>query len=90
VNPREGLALNQPRGDIQVFENSERSDLKLRIPASICHHAATREFSSIDFAAKFGGERGIRTLEGLLTLTPLAGPVISPGPSMPLWESPYL
>jgi len=33
-----------------------------------------------------GGERGIRTLEGLLTLTPLAGPVINPAPSIPLSE----
>jgi len=35
-------------------------------------------------------ERGIRTLEGLLTLTPLAGPIMNPPLSMPLWELGYL
>ena len=39
---------------------------------------------------KIGGERGIRTLEGLLTLTPLAGPIMNPPLSIPLWESGYL
>jgi hypothetical protein len=53
--------------------------------------SATRHFQGRAKCSKrrplIGGERGIRTLEGLLTLTPLAGPVISPAPSMPLWES---
>jgi hypothetical protein len=36
-------------------------DLQSRVAARICHHAATGEFTGIDFAGKFGGERGIRT-----------------------------
>ena len=45
---------------------------------AICHQNATSKFLGIDFVRKFGGERGIRTLEGLLTLTPLAGVRLRP------------
>jgi hypothetical protein len=43
--------------------------------------------SCVEAAQNIGGERGIRTLEGLLTLTPLAGPMLNPPLSMPFWQS---
>src|SRR5688572_4396586 len=38
----------------------------------------TWSFRTLDLVRNFGGERGIRTLEGLLTLTPLAGVRLRP------------
>src|SRR5438445_277089 len=48
---------------------------------AICHQNATSKFLGIDLVREFGGERGIRTLEGLLTLTPLAGVSTRPSQS---------
>ena len=43
-----------------------------------------------DSTDKFGGERGIRTLEGLLTLTPLAGVRLRPLGHLSALKKPYL
>jgi hypothetical protein len=49
----------------------------VRIPVSAANHRG-KSRNPLIFNANFGGERGIRTLEGLLTLTPLAGVRLRP------------
>src|SRR6266480_948092 len=75
---REGFAMKLWRTDVQVAECSGRFNIATASVTAICHQNATSKFLGIDFVRKFGGERGIRTLEGLMTLTPLAGVRLRP------------
>ena len=61
--PKWGLLKNGAPGEIRTPDRPVRS--RVLYPAELRAHFFNYKFS--------GGERGIRTLEGLLTLTPLAG-----------------
>ena len=100
---RRSIQLSYGRKGREYYHNDCRSPFSQRTPAPAAASAATARNQLHTRVSRFekpapsprlsreralGGEGGIRTLEGLLTLTPLAGARLRPLGHLSGWDKP--